>query len=177
MDKPWLKHYEKGVPATIDYPDMPLNGALEKAVTRFPDSPAIVFFNRRISYRELGEAVNRFAAGLQRLGVEKGDRVALYLPNCPQFVIAYYATATIGGIVVPCNPLYGARQIEHQIDDAGAETVVVLSRFYGNIRDVRADTPLKNVVVTNTKEYSPGLRKLQDAGLSSRKRAPKRSRT
>ncbi len=160
MDKPWLSHYEEGVPATIDYPAIPLHGALEKAVANFPDSPAIIFFNHQISYRELGAAVNRFAAGLQQLGVKKGDRVALYLPNCPQFVIGYYATAMVGGIVVPCNPLYGAKQIEHQINDAGAETVVVLSRFYGNIRDVRANTPLKNVVVTNIKEYFPGVIKL-----------------
>ena len=89
---PWLKHYEKGVPHSIPYPSIPLHRTLEDTATRFPDNPAMVFFERKISYRELNALADRFAAALQGLGVSKGDRVALMLPNCPQFVIAFYGT-------------------------------------------------------------------------------------
>jgi long-chain acyl-CoA synthetase len=92
--------------------------------------------------------------------VKKGDRVAVHLPNCPQFVIAYYATLMVGGIVVPCNPQYVGREIEHQLSDSGAETIVTLSLTYPIVKAIRDKTPLKQVIVANIKEYFPGLLKL-----------------
>ncbi len=109
-----------------------------------------------LSYGRLLALSQQFAAALQALGVGKGDRVAVHLPNCPQFVIAYYATLMAGGIVVPCNPQYVAREIRHQLVDSGAKVVVTLSLTYPLIKQVRADTQVEQVVVANIKEYFPG---------------------
>jgi len=171
MERPWLSHYEDGVPPEAEIPDYPVTQNLINAAEEYPDRPALVFGNvveplgnalmdTTISYRELLRLTYRFAAALQALGVERGDRVAVHLPNCPQFVIAYYAVQMIGGIVVPCNPQYVAREIEHQLNDAGAEIILTLSLTYPVVKSVRANTPLKHVIVTNIKEYFPGLLKL-----------------
>jgi len=168
MEKPWLKHYDDNVPATIDYPRIPLAQLLTDAAGKHPDCTATIFgamggsrlMDAKLTYRQLDDAVDRFAAGLQRMGVKKGDRVAIMLPNCPQFVIAAYATWRIGGIVVCCNPLYVAREIEHLVRDSGAETFVVMSQLYERVKGIRERTGLKRVVVTNIKEYFPGLLKL-----------------
>ena len=168
MEKPWLKHYDEGVPATIDYPEIPLDQFLADAAARHPDHTATIFgamvgsrlLDAGLTYRQLDEAVNRFAAGLQHKGVKKGDRVAIMLPNCPQFVIAAYGTWRIGGIVVCCNPLYVAREVEHLVNDSGTETFVVMSSLYERVKSIRAETGLKRVIVTNIKEYFPGLLKL-----------------
>jgi len=170
MEKPWLKHYEEGVPETIAYPDMPLHQILVDTARKYPNNTAAIFGNvveplgnmlldAKMTYRELYDLTKRFAAALQHLGVEKGDRVALYLPNCPQFIIAYYATLMCGGIVVPCNPQYVARELQYQLNDSGAETIVSLSLMYPTVKKIRAETPLKRVIVTNIKEYFPGLLK------------------
>ena len=170
MDKPWLAHYEKGVPAEIEVPYYPVTRNLVKAADKYPDNTALIFGNvveplgnllldAKMSYRRLLELTYRFAAALQQLGVKKGDRVAVHLPNCPQFVIAYYATLMIGGIVVPCNPQYVAREMKHQLKDSAAETVITLSLTYPVIKQVRAETSLKHVIVTNIKEYFPPLLK------------------
>jgi long-chain acyl-CoA synthetase len=167
MERPWLKHYDEGVPATIDYPPIPLDQFLTDASAKHPGHTATIFGARvgsrvldaSLTYRELNDAVNRFAAGLQRKGVKKGDRVAIMLPNCPQFIIAAYATWRVGGIVVCCNPLYVAREVEHLVNDSGTETIVVMSSLYERVRSIRANTGLRQVIVTNIKEYFPGLLK------------------
>ncbi len=168
MEKPWLEHYDEGVPATIDYPRIPVDRLLAEAAAKHPEHTAIIFgamggsrlMDAKLTYRQLDEAVNRFAAGLQRLGVGRGDRVTIMLPNCPQFVIAAYATWRLGGIVVCCNPLYVGREVEHLANDSGAETFVVMSQLYERVKSVRARTGLKRVIVTNIKEYFPGMLKL-----------------
>lgn len=168
MEKPWLEHYDDNVPATIDYPNIPLDQLLTGAAAKHPDHTAIIFgalvgsrlMDARLSYRQLDDAVNRFAAALQRIGVQEGERVALMLPNCPQFAIAANAIWRIGGIVVPCNPLYVGREIEHLVKDSGAQTFIVLSPFYERVKGIRANTPLERVIVTNIKEYFPRLLKL-----------------
>ena len=167
MKKPWLKHYDEGVPATIDYPRIPLDQFLADAAAKHPDHTATIFgaavgsrvMDAQLTYRQLNDAANRFAAGLQGMGVKKGDRVAIMLPNCPQFIIAAYGTWRIGGIVVCCNPLYVAREVEHLVNDSGTETFVVMSSLYERVKSIRADTSLKRVIVTNIKEYFPGLLK------------------
>ena len=170
MERPWLSHYEDGVPPEAEIPDYPITQNLINAAEEYPDRPALVFGNvveplgnalmdKTISYRELLRLTYRFAAALQAFGVRKGDPVAVHLPNCPQFVAAYYAVQLIGGIVVPCNPQYVAREMEHQLNDAGAEVILTLSLTYPVVKAVRADTPLRHVIVTNIKEYFPGLLK------------------
>lgn len=165
MEKPWLKHYEPGVPANLTYPDVPMHHFLEQAATKYPNNPVTIFGNgsaldAQLTYRELNEHVNRLANALMAMGVKKGDRVALYLPNCPQYVIGYYATLKIGAIVAPNNPLYVPRELEFQVNDAGAETIICLSRFYPNVQKIRANTKLKNVIVANIKEYFSPILKL-----------------
>jgi len=157
MQKPWLKFYEPHIPEHIDYPEITMPAALEETARKYPDHTALIFNNAKIPYREYNEAVDRFAAALQGLGVKKGDRVAVHLLNCPQFPIAYYAVLRIGGIVVPCNPLYTAREIRHQLKDSGAEVIVTLSMMYPIIKQVRAETELRHVIVANIKTYLPPL--------------------
>jgi long-chain acyl-CoA synthetase len=170
MEMPWLSHYEDGVPAELEIPDYPVTQNLINAAKEYPDRPALIFGNvveplgnmlmdKAISYRELLDLTVRFAAALQQFGVKEGDRVAVHLPNCPQFVIAYYATLMVGGVVVPCNPQYVGREIEHQLNDSGAETIVTLSLTYPIVKQIRDKTPLKQVIVANIKEYFPGLLK------------------
>jgi long-chain acyl-CoA synthetase len=159
--RPWLKYYESAVPVSINYPDVPLQRLLEDSALRYASRPALAFFDRTISYRELNSAADRFASGLLRLGLRKGDRVALVLPNCPQFVIAFYGTLKAGGVVVPTNPLYTERELEYQLKDAGASIAVTLTKFFPALQDVRERVGLTHLVVTNIKEYfSPIVRML-----------------
>ena len=159
-DKPWLKFYESHVPEYIDYPHITMPAALEQTAAKYPDHPALIYKNNVINYREYNALVDRFAAALQQFGVKKGDRVAIHLLNCPQFPIAYYATLRIGAIVVPCNPVYTAREMLHQINDSGAEIIITLSMMYPIIEKIRAQTKLRNVIVANIKDYFPGFLKL-----------------
>jgi long-chain acyl-CoA synthetase len=160
MEKIWLKHYDPGVPETIDYPKIPLNELLDNAARDYSDHTAIIFpgaFDDEhiMTYKQLHDKSNRIASALADMGVKKGDRVALLMPNCPQFVISYYAVLKLGGIVVATNPLYSPREIEFQLNDSGAETIILLSLFYKTVMGLKERTGLKNVVVTNIKEYLP----------------------
>jgi len=157
--RPWLKHYEPGVPFTLAYPSQPLFRFLDTAARHYPRTRALIFYDRALTYRELNDAVNRFAHALMRLGVKKGDRVALLLPNSPQMVIAYHAALKAGAVAVSLNPLSTAEELGHQLNDSGAETIVALSLFYPLIRMVKAGTPLQRIVVTNIKEYFSPLRR------------------
>ena len=160
MERPWLKSYERGVPAELAYPWVPLHRLLEQAAEERPKRTAIIFFGRRMKYRELEGAANQFAHALIDLGVKPGERVAIHLPNCPQFVIAYYGALKAGAIVVACNPLYVERELAHQLRDSGSETIVTLSKFYPQVQHIRTEAPLRNVIVTNIKDYFPRATKL-----------------
>lgn len=159
----WYRFYDEGVPTTLDYPAVPVDRLLAESAARHPDHPALIFggragqrvLDRAVTFRELEQAVTHFAAALQRLGVRKGDRVAVYMVNCPQFVIAFYGTLRAGGVAVPCNPLYVAEELEHQLLDSGAEVVVALSAFYPTVQRVRTAARLRHVIVANVKEYFP----------------------
>jgi long-chain acyl-CoA synthetase len=108
IEKPWLRYYEPDVPANIDYPASTIPQILEQTSQKHPGYPAIIYKGNQMSFRELNDAINRFGAGLQKIGVKKGDRVAVHLPNCPQYPIAYLGALRVGAVVVPCNPLYQA---------------------------------------------------------------------
>ncbi|TAH52831.1 MAG: long-chain fatty acid--CoA ligase [Chloroflexota bacterium] len=171
MDRVWYKHYETGVPHTLDYPQAPLYKLLDDSAAEYPDRTAIIFgavahklpgqplMDASMSFRALRDAVNRFANALVKLGVKKGDRVAIYLPNCPQFAIAYFGTLKAGAVIAPVNPIYTPRELEFILQDSGAETIVALSQFYPKLQEVRSKTKLKNVIVANIKEYFPGFLK------------------
>ncbi len=168
MDRPWYKFYDQGVPRSIHYPHIPLYRLLDDSAAKFPNNAATVFGGKvgkmylgaSLTYDQLKDLTDRFAAALQALGVKKGDKVSIHLPNSPQFVIAYYGVLKTGAVVVPTNPLYVEREIEHQFNDAGVETVITLTKFYPLIRNVKGKTPLRNIIVTNIKEYFPPLLKL-----------------
>jgi long-chain acyl-CoA synthetase len=146
-----MRCYEPGVPTGLEVPDIPVTRLLDDAAERHPRRPALHFFGRTIGYRELREAVDRFAAGLHRLGIQPGDRVALIMPNCPQQVIAFFGVLRRGAIAVPHNPLYTAEELRQQLDDCGARAAVVLDLSYAAVRDV----PLEHVIVASLVDYLP----------------------
>jgi long-chain acyl-CoA synthetase len=141
----------------IDYPEIPLFELLSIAASKYPDSACTIFKGARITFREMEEITDRLAAGLASIGVRKGDRVGIFMPNTPQFVMAYFAVLKLGGIVVATNPLYSAREIEHQANDAGIEVMVVMSNFYNLIKEVQPKTKIRTLVVTNIKETLPSI--------------------
>ena len=156
LERPWLGSYDPGVPADIAIPDGPLPQALADTARRFPQRVAIRFYGRSITYGDLDALVSRFANALIALGVGKGDRVALLMPNCPQMVLAYYGGLRAGAVMVPTSPLYVESELEHQLNDAGATVVVCLSALFGRLQAVRADVPtLRDVIVTNIKDFFP----------------------
>lgn len=157
MDKSWLEHYDPGVPETLNYPDVPLHHFLEESARRHPTQPATIFFGNKLSYSELDVLSTQIAHALIGMGVQKGDAVALLLPNSPQFVASFYGVLKAGGIVVANNPLYTAKELMRQLKDAGAKTIITLSKLYPTVRKIVPDTDLENVIVTNIKEYMPFL--------------------
>jgi len=162
-ERPWLAHYDPGVPHTLDYPAVPLQSFLADTAARHPQATATIFgavvagrlIEASLTYAELDRLADRFAAGLQSLGVRKGDRLALLLPNCPQFVIAFYGALRAGAVVVPCNPLYTPPELRRQLADSGTETLVALSRLHAVARAARHGTPVRHLILTNIKEYFP----------------------
>ncbi|MEA2029371.1 MAG: long-chain fatty acid--CoA ligase [Campylobacterota bacterium] len=159
-EKVWLKHYDEGVPTALTYPKQPLYSFLEDSASNYPQNRALSYLGNDISYSQLDSLVNKAANALLKLDVKQGDRVALYLANSPQFIIMLYATLKIGAIAVPINPLYKSAEVSYQLNDSGANTVVVMSRFYSIIQEVKTHTKLKNVIVTNVKDYFPTLTKM-----------------
>jgi long-chain acyl-CoA synthetase len=154
-ERPWLRFYEPGVPHTLSYPAQPLVALLDQTAARYPEHVATVFFGAAMRFRTLHDLAGRFAAALQRLGVRPGDRVALHLPNCPQFLIAYYGALRAGAVVVPFNPLYVEREIEHQLQDSEAEVAVTLDLIYPRLAEVRPRTRLREIVVTAINDFFP----------------------
>lgn len=146
-ERPWLQHYPPGVPTHLSYPRIPLFRVLEEVAEMHPTLPALRFFATRLSYAELWEQVLRGARAFAELGIRKGDRVALMLPNCPQYVVAYYGTLRAGGIVVQVNPLLTPRELQRLLTDAGAETIVVADALYPVVQAVLPAAPLRQVLV------------------------------
>lgn len=157
MEKIWLKHYEPGVPDSVEYPQISLFKMLEESAARFGALPAVSFMGRVITYSEFLTLVEECAAALEALGVKKGDRVAIHLPNCTQFPISFFAVLSLGAIAVPCNPMYVARELIYQLNDSKTETIITMTRFYNMIKELQPQTDLKNIIVTNIKDYFPGM--------------------
>lgn len=154
---PWRSSYPPGVDWAVSLPDHPLNHLLEIATRRFGDRPCLDFLGRRYSFREIGNLVARAAKGLQAIGIGKGARVGLSLPNTPYYVICYYAVLKAGGIVVNFNPLYAEREVRHLIADSGVETMVTLdlAALYPNLARMLGSTGLKRLVVCPMADILP----------------------
>ncbi len=150
-DKPWLKAYPKEVPPALTYEETALYNLLENAALRHGDVTATIFYGAKLTYRELHEQARRLATGLINLGVKKGDRVAIMLPNCPQAVVAYYGTLMAGAVVVQVNPMYMPRELKHQISDSGARVMIALDLTFPKVSQL--DVP--HVVYTSMPEYMP----------------------
>lgn len=161
IDAPWLPHYDAGVPPTLaPYPDRTLLDYLADGARERPHHPAILFKGAAVSYGELERLSDACAAAFAGLGVRPGDRVALLLPNCPQFVIAELGAWKLGAIVAPLNPVYTEREIEPPLREYGVGTIVTLTRFYPRVKRVQPRTPVRRVIATNIKEHFPPLLKL-----------------
>jgi long-chain acyl-CoA synthetase len=133
QERPWLEHYERGVPAEVAIPDHTLHDLLSRAAQRWPDRPALVYGRRRLRYRTVAEEARRWASILRDVGVRKGDRFLILLPNVPQAVIGLYGALMAGAVAVLVNPLSDQRELARQLADSGAETVLTLSRFYPDV--------------------------------------------
>jgi long-chain acyl-CoA synthetase len=157
--RPWLRYYPQGVPAEVKFPDAPLTDVLDNAVREYPRRPALIFLGKKITYRELARLVDRFADALRGLGVHKGDRVAMVLPNCPQQVISFFAILRRGAIVVQNNPLYTASELHTQLVDCGAKVVIVFDRAYETVAAARRGTAVEHVIVTSLTEYLPASKR------------------
>ncbi|MEM8532891.1 MAG: long-chain fatty acid--CoA ligase [Chloroflexota bacterium] len=160
MENVWLNSYEAGVKSTLSYPESTLSDFLAESARKYPYNTATHFVlsyllggrytvGGKITYRKLNELVDRFATALYQLGVRKGDRVALMLPNSPHFVISFFAAMRLGAIVVNNNPTYTSRELKHQLSDSGAETIVILNLFWPRLREIQQETPIKRVIVAH----------------------------
>jgi long-chain acyl-CoA synthetase len=154
-DRPWFRWYEQGVLPHLEIPAQPLTWMLDQTASRYPDQTAILYYGKTYTYAELATLVDRFATGLQRLGVRKGDRVAIALPNIPQYPIAFYGALKAGAVVVQTNPLYTQREMQHQLADAEARYMVLLEDFYPVIRAIRAELAMEQMILTSPAEYLP----------------------
>src|SRR5688572_6219743 len=153
---PWLAHYDAGIPATLEpYPERTLLDYLTEAARRSGDRPALLFKGAKMSYARLEQLSDSFAAALVELGVRPGDRVALCLPNSPQFLVAEIGAWKAGAIASPINPTYSDRETEDALNATGAETLVVLNRFYERFKAIQRRTSVKRLIATNIKEYLP----------------------
>ncbi len=157
----WLKSYDEGVPHSLEpYPEETLLDVIRETVRQRPEHPALIFKGKRLSYLELEKLSDAFANALLELGVERGDRVALILPNSPQSLITQIGAWKAGAIAVPINPLYTERELERLLNECGSEIVVVLSRFYKKIKSIQSLTGVRTIIATNIKEYLPPLLRL-----------------
>jgi long-chain acyl-CoA synthetase len=159
--RPWLASYAPDVEKTLEpYPQESLYSLLEAATARHPDLPAIAWFGKHLSYRQLLAEVERCSAMLAGLGVVKGDRIAMIIPNSPPYVIAYYAAQRLGAIAVGNNPLYTKREMDHQLRDAEPKVVLIADLLYSDFAEVLAALPDTPVIVTRLNDYMPPVKKL-----------------
>ena len=167
LSKPWLKYYAEGVPAEIDIPDLSVPDLFDRTADQYGDKPALIFYGRKINYRELKELVDRMATALADLGVGKGDTVALYLLNSPQYVIAYFAVLRLGAKVTPISPVYTSIEVKHQLEDSEARTAVCQDILFDNLD--KTGVPLERVILTSIDEYLPALKKWLGKGARKAK--------
>ena len=159
MERIWLKHYEAGVPATLSYPKVPVYHFLEENARQFPHHAAVLVaaknFSSVLTYRRIEHLANRFANGLIWLGIKPGDRVAVQLPNLPQFIVGFYGALKAGAVIVPTNPLYKAHDLSTVLKDSGARAILTLPRFMPALSEVVAGTGLESIIVTEPYDFFP----------------------
>jgi long-chain acyl-CoA synthetase len=153
--KPWLAHYDEGVPTTIEYPPVPIFHFLEEFAKKTPDMPCTIFKGAVISYKEMDAITDRLAAALAGMGLKKGERVGIFIPNTPQFVMVYFGILKAGGVAVAIDSRYTAPEIIHHVNDSDIKIMFVMSNFYHTMKSAQPKTGIKTLVVTNIKETLP----------------------
>jgi long-chain acyl-CoA synthetase len=156
--KPWLAHYPEGVAEDVEVPEMSVPQAFDKMADQYAGKNALIFYGKKITYRKLKELTDSFAAALSALGIQKGDTVALYLLNCPQYVIAYVGALKVGAKITPISPVYTSKEVKHQLEDSEARAVVCEEILYDNVE--RTGLKPDHVILTDIAEYLPPLKKL-----------------
>ncbi len=167
LTKPWLKYYPEGMPESIAVDEESIGAVFDRIVEKFASRTAIIYYGNKITYKQLSVAVDRFSTALADLGVIKGDRVAFYLLNSPQFIIAYYAVLKVGATVTPISPIYTSGELRHQLLDSQARHIICQDILYNNLK--KADCPLQNIILTGIEEYLPPLRKILKKRYSGNK--------
>jgi len=165
VEMPWLQHYDNDVPEHVPLPKQLLHDMLGNAAQSFPERPAIIFFGQKIGYRELDLLSNRFAHALRGSGIKKGERVAIVLPNIPQYVIAFYGTLKAGAVVVLGSPLSNEEEIAYQLRDSDAQVLLTLTSYGAMVERIRANMDLKQVIYTDVREYLPVRQRVLIASL------------
>jgi long-chain acyl-CoA synthetase len=153
--RPWHRQYGPGVPVAVQVPPVPVTALLDEAANDFPRSAALGYFGRGTNYRRLRQQVDLLAGSLRKLGVTRGDRVAMVLPNCPEFVLTFYAALRLGAIAVPLNPAFTASELRYRLADSEAELIVVAGSNYEQVAGARTGTPLRDVVVAELTGFLP----------------------
>ncbi len=153
---PWLERYDPGVPHHIDYPAVPVFHFLDEADRCCPERPCLIFMDETLSYRQVAIQTDQLAAALTGQGIRKGERVGIYMPNCPEFVLAYFAILKAGAVVVAINPLYTPPEIVHQANDAGLWTVFCASTLFERLKTAQPGTGIQRVIVTKDGNVGPG---------------------
>lgn len=158
LGKPWLKHYPDTVGETQEIPVVSIPELFDQVAGQFGKKTAVIFYGKKLNYHDLKDQADRFAAALADMGIQKGDRVALYLLNCPQYIIAYLGALKAGAVVTPVSPVYTSGEVKHQLSDSGAKVVVCQDILYDNV--ARAGVDLDRVIITGIDEYLPRLKKM-----------------
>jgi long-chain acyl-CoA synthetase len=158
LSKPWLDKYPKGVPHEVEVPEIAVPDLFDQMADKHGNREALIFYGRKIKYKELKELTDRFAAALADLGVTKGDTVALYLLNCPQYVIAYLGALKAGAKVTPISPVYTSQEVKHQLEDSDARTIVCEDILYDNVE--KSAVELDNVILSSIGDYLPALKRM-----------------
>jgi long-chain acyl-CoA synthetase len=160
LERPWLKSWPAKVPQSLEYPEISVGEVLQRSAKESPEKVAVSYYGSQLNFGELDALVDQFARALQGLGISKGDRVAIYLPNIPQFLIAYYGTARVGGIIVTSSPLYRERELAHILIDSEAKLLVAWDKLYPYVQKIRDKTGLADVITTSIRDYPPSVSSL-----------------
>lgn len=158
LGKPWLKYYPSDVPEQVSVPELSVPAIFDRVAEKYAKKNALIFYGKKISYAKLRELTDRFATALFELGVVKGDTVALYLLNCPQYVIAYFGALKAGAKITPISPVYTSKEVKHQLEDSEAKTVICEDILYENV--AKTDIELDNVILTHIGNYLPSIKRM-----------------
>ena len=153
----WQNNYDYNVPKSIQYPKIPVQNLVHLAAATYPQKAAINFYGSQLTFRQIRSQMLRLANGLIKLGVKKGDRVGLALPNCPQYVIAYYAALSAGAVVVNLNPMYTFGELKFMMENSGLETLFTFDGALPVMRPLAKELGLKNVIITKVTDFIQGM--------------------